>query len=82
MLHIYCISSLTGEQTRACGPGDIITISGVFLSIRHPGYRGIKAGLQSNVYVESLLIEKQKLGYNDVGAGALAEASVRYVLSD
>ena len=47
--------------------------------MRYSGYRQIKAGLQSNVYVESLLIEKQKLGYNDVGAGALAEASVRYV---
>ena len=35
-------------------------------------------GLQSNVYIESLLIEKQKLGYNDVGTGAAAEASVRY----
>jgi hypothetical protein len=35
-------------------------------------------GLQSNVFIESLLIEKQKLGYNDVGTGAAAEASVRY----
>lgn len=34
-------------------------------------------GLQSNVFIESLLIEKQKLGYNDVGTGAAAEASVR-----
>jgi hypothetical protein len=34
------------------------------------------------VYVESLLIEKQKLGYNDVGAGTLAEASVRCVQDD
>jgi hypothetical protein len=37
-------------------------------------------GLQSNVFIESLLIEKQKLGYNDVGTGAAAEASVRYYI--
>ena len=67
-----------GEQTRCCGPGDIVTISGIFLSVRFAGYKGIVGGLQSNVYIESLLIEKQKLGYNDVGTGAAAEASVRY----
>ena len=68
----------TGEQTRCCGPGDIVTISGVFLSERLTGYRAIKAGLQSNVYVESLLIEKQKLGYNDVHNDKAAELAVRY----
>ena len=67
-----------GEQTRCCGPGDIVTISGVFLSERLTGYRAIKAGLQSNVYVESLLIEKQKLGYNDVHNDKAAELAVRY----
>ena len=72
------IHKLLGEQTRCCGPGDIVTISGVFLSLRFAGYKGIVGGLQSNVFIESLLIEKQKLGYNDVGTGAAAEASVRY----
>ena len=55
-----------------------MTISGIFLSLRVAGYKGIVGGLQSNVFIESLLIEKQKLGYNDVGTGAAAEASVRY----
>lgn len=72
------IFQFIGEQTRCCGPGDIVTISGIFLSLRLAGYKGIVGGLQSNVFIESLLIEKQKLGYNDVGTGAAAEASVRY----
>ena len=76
-LHIFFIFIPLGEQTRCCGPGDIVTISGVFLSERLTGYRAIKAGLQSNVYVESLLIEKQKLGYNDVHNDKAAETAVR-----
>ena len=39
----------------------------------------MKAGLQTNVYVESLLIEKQKLGYNDMSNDRSAEAAVRCV---
>ena len=67
----------TGERTRCCGPGDIITVSGIFLSLRLTGFRALKAGLQSNVYVESLVIEKQKLSYNDVSSDGDGDAAVR-----
>ena len=55
-----------GEHTRACGPGDIVTISGVFLTVRYTGYHAITAGLQADTFIEAMSIEKQKLGYDEI----------------
>ena len=56
-----------GEQTRACGPGDIVTVSGIFLAVKYGGFRGIKAGLQTETYLEASAIVKQKQTYEKLG---------------
>jgi len=56
-----------GEQTRLCGPGDIVTVSGIFLAVKYGGYRGIKAGLQTETYLEASAIAKQKETYEKLG---------------
>lgn len=55
-----------GEQTRMCGPGDIITVAGVFLTVRYTGFRAIKAGLLADTFLEATHIEKNKLGYEQL----------------
>ena len=51
-----------GEQTRQCVPGDIVTISGIFLSTRVFGFKGMRNGLQTDTYVKACKIEKHKSG--------------------
>jgi len=71
-----------GEATRKCGPGDIITISGIFMTVRYSGFRAIKAGLQSDTYLEATSIEKHKQNYNDLEVDATTERQVREVAQD
>ena len=65
-----------GEQTRRCGPGDIITISGIFMTTRYSGYRAIKAGLQADTYLEATDIEKHKQSYSEFEVDAATERMV------
>lgn len=50
-LSVYC----RGELTRQASPGDVITVDGVFLPQRvaDSGYRAMKAGLVTTLYVEA-----------------------------
>jgi DNA replication licensing factor MCM7 len=57
---IHC----SGETTRQCGPGDIVTIHGVFLTVKYTGYRAITAGLQADTYLDAHHVEKQKLNFD------------------
>lgn len=57
---IHC----SGELTRLCGPGDVVTISGVFLTVKYSGYRAVTAGLQADTYLEAFSVEKQKLNFD------------------
>ena len=57
-----------GEQTRQCGPGDIVTVSGMFLTVRYTGFRAITAGLQADTFLHSFEIEKQKLEYGSLAS--------------
>lgn len=61
-ISVHC----TGEQTRQCVPGDIVNISGVFLAQRFTGYKGIKAGLLSNTYLDANVIEKERQSYTQM----------------
>ncbi len=59
-MNIHC----SGELTRLCGPGDVVTISGVFLTVKYSGYRAVTAGLQADTYLEAFSIDKQKLNFD------------------
>lgn len=69
-----------GEVTRQCGPGDIITVSGVFLTVKYSGYRAITAGLQADTFLEAFRIDKQKLNFGALLRLSESEAMV-YMLS-
>ena len=55
-----------GELTRQCTPGDIVTVSGMFLTVRYSGYHAITAGLQADTFIEATQIVKQKLVLYDL----------------
>jgi DNA replication licensing factor MCM7 len=60
----------------------VVTISGIFLTVRFNGYRAIRAGLQADTYIEAMSIEKHKLSYGDIGQTVESEAVVRKIASD
>jgi DNA replication licensing factor MCM7 len=71
-----------GEQTRQCGPGDVITVAGVFLTVRFSGFRAIKAGLLADTYLEATHIEKNKLGYEQIQDDEVAKRKVEDLARD
>mmetsp|Transcript_14533 Transcript_14533/g.32609 ORF Transcript_14533/g.32609 Transcript_14533/m.32609 type:complete len:617 (+) Transcript_14533:83-1933(+) len=77
-LTVHC----RGEQTRKCGPGDIVTLSGMFLTVKYTGYRAITAGLQADTYIEAFDVQKQKLEYGALSADSDCEAIVREIARD
>lgn len=54
-----------GELTRQCSPGDIVTVSGVFMPTNFEGFAGVRAGLITDTYIEAMGIEQHKKSYTD-----------------
>lgn len=61
-LALHC----SGELTRRCGPGDVVTVCGVFLTVKYSGFKAISAGLQADTYLHVSTIEKHKLSFQDL----------------
>jgi DNA replication licensing factor MCM7 len=61
-----CITvHISGDLTRRCNAGDILTISGVFLPEVMTGFRAIRSGLTANTYVEAMDITRQVQSYEE-----------------
>jgi len=58
--------SLRGELTRNAIPGDIVTLTGVFLVRRKTGFRAMRAGLTADTYLEIMDLKSHKKSYSDV----------------
>ena len=56
---------LNGELTRACAAGDVVTVSGIFLPVPYAGFKGMRAGLITDTYLEAQSVEKHKKSYLD-----------------
>ena len=54
-----------GCATRQCSPGDFVTITGVFLPAPYIGFRGMKAGLIHDTYIEAFKIARMKKSYKE-----------------
>ncbi len=66
-----------GEMTRQCKPGDLITVTGIFLPIRYEGYRAVRAGLTADTYVEVTYMVPAKQSYSEYQLTPELEAEVR-----
>ena len=54
-----------GNSTRKCSPGDLITITGVFLTQPFQVFRAITAGLLHDTYLEAFKISRNKKSYKE-----------------
>lgn len=55
----------TGENTRQCGPGDMVTMSGIFLADRKVSWGAARRG-NMLTYIFATDVQKEKLGYDEV----------------
>ncbi|KAM9974009.1 hypothetical protein ACTFIW_007671 [Dictyostelium discoideum] len=55
-----------GELTRMASPGDIVTMSGIFLPTPYTGHKAIKAGLLADTYIEAMQILQHKKTYEQL----------------
>ena len=56
-VHLY------GRLTRQVSPGDVVQIGGIFLPLPYTGFRGIRAGLLTDTYLEAQHIRQLKKTY-------------------
>lgn len=68
-----------GLVTRSCSPGDLVTVTGVFCPTPFVGFRGQKAGLIHDIYIDGHRISKIKKGYIET---QLSPEMMRNVQSD
>lgn len=57
------------DTTRQAVPGDIVTLSGIFLPTPFTGYQAVRAGLTADTYVEAHTVRTRQWG------GAVAAAA-------
>jgi DNA replication licensing factor MCM7 len=61
-LTIHC----NGTLTRQINPGDVVDVAGIFLPTPYTGFRGIRAGLLTDTYLEAQHITHHKKAYQDL----------------
>jgi DNA replication licensing factor MCM7 len=49
-----------GINTRKCGPGDIVTITGIYMPALFHGFAAMRAGLAHDTFIEAFNITKDK----------------------
>ncbi|KAI8913605.1 MCM2/3/5 family-domain-containing protein [Gorgonomyces haynaldii] len=64
----YMTLHLINEQTRKVTPGETIVIGGIVLPVPYTGFKALKAGLITDVYVEVHDIVQTKARYSDLVA--------------
>uniref|UniRef100_A0A060T1E7 DNA replication licensing factor MCM7 n=1 Tax=Blastobotrys adeninivorans TaxID=409370 RepID=A0A060T1E7_BLAAD len=52
-----------GTLVRACNPGDVVDITGVFLPAPYTGFKALRAGLLTDTYLEAHYVRQQKQSY-------------------
>lgn len=58
-----CIAK--GNNTRKCGPGDIVTITGVYMPQPFVGFAAMRAGLAHDTYLECFEVSKDKQNFKE-----------------
>ena len=54
-----------GINTKKCGPGDIVTITGVYMPAPYHGFAAMRAGLAHDTYLEAFSITKDKQNFKE-----------------
>ena len=75
-VHLY------GRLTRQVSPGDIVQLGGIFLPLPYTGFRGIRAGLLTDTYLEAQSIHQLKKTYEAMEPTPEMEAELAELRSD
>eukprot|EP00310_Coccolithus_braarudii_P013273 CAMPEP_0183353098 /NCGR_PEP_ID=MMETSP0164_2-20130417/32739_1 /TAXON_ID=221442 /ORGANISM="Coccolithus pelagicus ssp braarudi, Strain PLY182g" /LENGTH=732 /DNA_ID=CAMNT_0025525717 /DNA_START=72 /DNA_END=2270 /DNA_ORIENTATION=- len=73
---------LTGELTRSCSAGDVVTVSGVFLPTVSTGFKQLHAGLVTDTYLKAMSVEAHKKSYHDYTADDEVREFIEQCLDD
>ncbi|XP_002739848.1 DNA replication licensing factor mcm7-like [Saccoglossus kowalevskii] len=69
-----------GETTRQCGPGDHISVTGLFLPMLKTGFRQMAQGLLSETYLEAnRIVTMNKTQDDELTAKELSEEEIRQI---
>lgn len=73
---------LTGDLTRTCAPGDVVTVRGVFLVQPFKGYRAIRAGLTADTFIEAQDVFSHKKNYQELEMDAKLRRKLKKMSRD
>lgn len=54
-----------GVNTKKCSPGDIVTITGVYMPSPFSGFAAMRAGLTHDTHLEAFCISKDKQNFKE-----------------
>lgn len=54
-----------GTNTRKCGPGDIISVTGVYMPAPFVGFKAVRAGLTHDTFIDAYKIVKDKQNFKE-----------------
>lgn len=57
---------LHGALTRSMSPGDVVQLGGIFLPLPYTGFRGIRAGLLTDTYLDAQHVHQLKKSYDEM----------------
>jgi DNA replication licensing factor MCM7 len=66
---------LKGELTRSCGPGDSLSVAGIFLPKRKTGFN--QSGLISETFLQATSVKRHKKSYSDMTLTPEMQESIR-----
>jgi DNA replication licensing factor MCM7 len=66
-----------GVNTRRCAPGDIITVTGVYMPSPFHGFAAMRAGLTQDTYLEAFQVTKDKQNFKESFLNAQALEKVQ-----
>lgn len=54
-----------GQATRKCSPGDLVTVTGIYLPEPYEGFKAIRTGLIHNTFLEAYKFVRHKKSYRE-----------------
>ncbi|KAI8056161.1 MCM-domain-containing protein [Syncephalis plumigaleata] len=75
---VYLYESLV----RSCQPGDVVDLAGIFLPIPYTGFRGIRAGLIADTYLEAQHVRQEKKQYTQMQTPLAVQSVIETLSAD
>jgi len=73
---------MTQDLCRSVKPGDIASITGIFLPIPFTGFKAIKAGLITDTYLFGQVVQQMKVQYNEMVLTPEIQAEIQALAQD